>query len=98
MTFLGIVSGQIGCLFAQRDGSLLRRLSLTSNRLVTWALAGELCFALVLVYVPGVNGLFSMSGVRPAWLLVLPCGALAFVLADQVRRLFEERGSIAHPR
>jgi magnesium-transporting ATPase (P-type) len=97
MTFLGIVSGQIGCLFAQRDGPLLRRLSLTSNRLVTWALAGELCFALALVYVPGVNGLFSMSSVHPAWLLVLPCGALAFVLADQVRRLVEERGGIAHP-
>ena len=36
-TFLGIVSGQIGCLFAQRDGPLGSRLSLHGN---PWLLVG----------------------------------------------------------
>ena len=86
VTFLGIVSGQVGCVFAQRDGSFRQRLSLTSNAWIRWGLLFELALALTLVYVPGINGLFSMEGVPPAWLAILPLGAATFFLIDHARR------------
>jgi calcium-translocating P-type ATPase len=89
MTFLGIVSGQVGCVFAQRDGSFAQRLSLTSNAWIRWGVLFELALALTLVYVPGVNGLFSMEGVPPAWLAILPLGAATFFLIDHARRITE---------
>lgn len=88
LTFLGIVAGQIGCVFAQRDGPLSARLSLRSNTWMAWGIVLEVTLALVLVYVPGVNGLFSMQAVSPAWLLTLPLGAATFVVADLGRRWF----------
>ena len=93
MTFLGIVSGQIGCLFAERDGSFTRRLSLRSNAWFRWGLLFELTLALALVYVPGINGLFSMEGVPPAWLAILPLGAATFFIIDHGRRVVAERAT-----
>jgi hypothetical protein len=89
MSFLGIVAGQVGCLFAQRDGLLPARLSLWTNRGIGWGLVFELTLALVLVYVPGLNRLFSMAPVPWPWLLILPAGAAAFVLLDLARRRLE---------
>ena len=40
--------------------------------------------ALMLVYVPGVNRLFSMAPVSWPWLLVLPAGAAVVVLLDLI--------------
>lgn len=93
VTFLGIVGGQIGCLFAQRDGNFVQRLHLGGNRLIPLGLAFEIIVALVLVYVPGVNGVFSMSAVSLAWLLAIPVAATIFVLLDQVRRSISAKGS-----
>jgi magnesium-transporting ATPase (P-type) len=90
-TFLGIVAGQIGCLFAQRDGTLRQRWSLRSNAWVVWGLAFELCLALLLVYTPGLNHAFSMEPVSPAWLLLLPAGAAVFTLIDAARRVLGRR-------
>ncbi|HEY7037095.1 MAG TPA: cation-transporting P-type ATPase [Thermomicrobiales bacterium] len=86
LAFLGIVAGQIGCLFAQRDGSLHKRLSLNGNRWIVWGLLFEIGLALVLVYVPGLNRIFSMTAVSPLWLLVLPFGAGLFLALDVIRR------------
>jgi len=86
LTFLGIVAGQVGCVLAQRDGPLLARLSLTTNRLIAYGLAFELALAVGLVYIPGLNRLFSMEAVRPLWLAILPAGAAAFLLIDHARR------------
>lgn len=86
VTFLAIVGGQVGCLFAQRAGDLAARLDLRTNSWVAWGLAFELAAALVLALVPGVNRVFEMDAVPPAWLLVVPLAAAAFLLADQVRR------------
>lgn len=86
LTFLGIVGGQIGCLFAQRDGSLRVRLSLRSNPWIALGVGFELVLALVLVYVPGVNATLSMVAVAPAWLLVLPIAAAIMIGADHLRR------------
>ncbi len=87
MTFLGVVAGQIGCLFAQRDGSLSSRLSLASNAWMLYGLLVELALALTLVYAPGINGMFSMERVGPAWLAILPIGAALFFLIDHARRV-----------
>jgi hypothetical protein len=40
----------------------------------------------MVVYVPGLNSMFSMTAVSPAWLLVLPLGAAAFIALDAGRR------------
>jgi calcium-translocating P-type ATPase len=93
LTFLGIVAGQMGCLFAQRDGPFLRRLSLRSNRWIMPALGFEIFLGLLLIYVPGLNGLFEMTAVSPVWLLVLPVGATAFLLLDGIRRIAERSWS-----
>ena len=86
LTFLGIVAGQIGCLFAQRDGSLSRRLRFASNPWIAWGLLFELALTLAMVYVPGLNDLFAMTAVSPLWLLILPIGAALFIALDAGRR------------
>ena len=91
MTMLGVVAGQIGCLFAQRDGPLRSRLSLTSNGWISYGLLLELAIVLALVYLPGVNRMFSMAALAPGWLAILPAGAAAFFLADHVRRALSAR-------
>ncbi len=86
LTFVGIVAGQIGCLFAQRDGPRRRMLSLRANRWIGWGLAFELWLTLTLVYVPGLNRLFSMVAVAPVWLLVMPVGAAIVIGLEAARR------------
>ncbi|MEO8538114.1 MAG: cation-transporting P-type ATPase [bacterium] len=92
LTFLCIVGGQVGCLFAQRDGSLRTRLSLWSNRWIAAGLAFELLLALALIYIPGVNGVFEMDAVNPVWLLAVPASATVFLALDQIRRVFFTSG------
>jgi magnesium-transporting ATPase (P-type) len=91
-TLLGIVAGQIGCLVAQRDGSLVARLSLRTNPWIGWGFLFELALTLGLVYVPGLNRLFGMAAVAPAWLLVLPAGAALFILLDGILRALVRSG------
>ncbi|WP_437955617.1 cation-transporting P-type ATPase [Sorangium sp. So ce119] len=86
MTFIGIVSGQIGCLFAQRDGPLRKRLAFWSNPWVAAGLAIEVALVMALLYVPGLNRMFAMAPVGAAWLLWLPGGAAVMVLADALWR------------
>jgi calcium-translocating P-type ATPase len=95
VTFLGIVGGQVGCLFAQREGPLMRRLSLRANRWLIWGLAFELGLALTLIYVPGLNEMFSMRPVNAAWLLVVPVAAVIFLALDLVRRAFTQNESVS---
>lgn len=86
LTFLGIVGGQVGCLFAQRDGGVRKRLAPLSNPWIALGIGFELALTLVLVYVPGVNALFSMGAVDPAWLVVIPVSAVIVFLIDHLRR------------
>jgi calcium-translocating P-type ATPase len=93
LTFLAIVGGQLGCLVAQRSGPITRRLSFSSNPLVLIGVVFELVLAVVLVYTPGLNGLFSMEAVHIAWFAVVPAAAAIFILIDQGRRaLLSGRG------
>jgi hypothetical protein len=41
---------------------------------------------LLLVYVPGLNTLFTMEAVPVPWLLTVPASAAAFVGVDLIRR------------
>ena len=93
ITFLAIVGGQVGCLFAQRDGGILQRFDVRTNTWITAGLLFEIFMALILVYTPGLNGVFSMKPVDPAWLLVLAAAALVFTALDQIRRLNQGRTS-----
>jgi magnesium-transporting ATPase (P-type) len=88
LTFVGIVAGQVGCVFAQRDGSLRSRLSLTSNPWILFGVAVEIVLVFALVYVPGLSGMFKMQRVEVGWMLLLPLGAAVFIVLDLVRRIF----------
>ena len=91
VTFLAIVGGQVGCLFAQRDGTFLQRLSLRSNRWLTAGLAVEIVLAVALIYTPGLDSVFSMAAVELRWLLVLPAAAVVFLAGDGLRRTWSGR-------
>jgi magnesium-transporting ATPase (P-type) len=86
LTFVGIVAGQIGCVFAQRDGSLGSRLSLTSNPWILFGLLAEIALIFALVYVPGLSRAFKMESVGISWMLLVPVGAGMFIALDLVRR------------
>ena len=86
LTFLAIVGGQVGCLFAQREGSPRARFSLFTNPWIAIGLGFELALALALVFVPGVNTVFTMRAVEPEWLAAIPIGAAIMLLADTLRR------------
>jgi len=86
ITFLGIVAGQVGCVFAQRDGTLRARLSLASNRLILLGILAEIAALFLLIYTPGLNHLFEMDDVPLAWMLLLPLGAALFIALDAARR------------
>ncbi len=85
-TFLAIVGGQVGCLFAQRDGGLWQRLSLRSNPWIAGGLVFELSLSLVLVYTPGLNSVFLMRPLAVGWLVLVPLAAAILLGLDLVRR------------
>jgi calcium-translocating P-type ATPase len=70
MSFLGIVSCQIGTAIASRtEHASLREIGLFSNRLLLWGIAFEVTFAAVVVTVPPAQHVFGT--VTPAWYQVL---------------------------
>ncbi len=84
LTFLGIVGGQIGCLFAHRDGSVKERLGVRDNPWILPSILIEIAIALAVVCIPGLRLLFAMWPVAPVWLLTLPVGAALFFATDRV--------------
>jgi len=74
MSFLGIVSCQLGTAFAARTtghGSL-RSIGFFSNPLLLWGIAFELAFAAALIYVPVLQAVFGTAA--------LPLDAVLFTL------------------
>lgn len=60
MTFVGIVSCQVGTAFAARtDHASLRSIGVFSNRLLLWGIAFELAFTAALLWVPPLRDLFG---------------------------------------
>lgn len=73
MTFLGIVSCQIGTAFAARTQvASLKTVGVFSNRLLLWGIAFEVVFAAAVVTIPSLQDAFGTA--LPPWehLLILP--------------------------
>ena len=76
MSFLGIVSCQIGTAVASRtEHASLWKIRLFSNRLLLWGIAFEIVFAAVVVTLPSAQRVFgtvSPTWYQVLWLLPLP--------------------------
>ena len=92
MTFLGIVACQIGTAFAARtERASLRSVGLFSNPFLLWAIAWEILFALVLVYVPAANAVLGTAPLGTAELAFLVPFPFVVWGADELRRLAYRR-------
>ena len=80
VTFLAIVACQVGTAIAARcERASLRAVGITSNPLLLWGIAAELAFALAVVYLPPLQGVFGTGAVTPAHLaMLLPCPLLVW--------------------
>jgi calcium-translocating P-type ATPase len=87
MTFLGIVACQIGTAMAARTNTAsLRRIGVTSNRLLLWGIVFEVVFAAALVCLPPLQEVFGTS--RPtSWqvLALLPLPLLVWGVDERWR-------------
>ncbi|WP_404816235.1 cation-translocating P-type ATPase [Streptomyces thermolineatus] len=87
MTFLGMITGQIGTAFAARTERVsLRSIGVFSNRLLLWGIAFELALAALFIYTPPFQSLLGTAALTPAMLaLTVP---FPFVVwgADEIRR------------
>ena len=75
MTFLAIVSCQIGTAIAARtQRAALRQVGLLTNPMLLWGIVFEVLFATVIVTVPALQDLFGTALPSP-WQLgaLLPC-------------------------
>ena len=87
MTFVGIVSCQLGTAFAARtELASLRSVGFFSNRLLLWGIAFELLFTACVVYLPFCQDVFGTAALD-LWmvLLVAPFGLVVWG-ADELRR------------
>jgi calcium-translocating P-type ATPase len=72
MTFLGMITGQIGTAFAVRtQRASLWSVGVFSNRYLLAGIAAEIALAALFVYLPRCRSLLGTEPVRPADLLVL---------------------------
>jgi magnesium-transporting ATPase (P-type) len=95
MTFLGIVACQVGTAMAARtEHAALRDVGLTSNPLLWWGIAFELCFAAALVFLPALQGLFDTAVPEPWQLaLLLPLPFIVWGTDETARWLRRRRGA-----
>jgi calcium-translocating P-type ATPase len=87
MTFLGIVSCQLGTAFAARtEQASLRSIGVLSNSLLLWGIAFELVFAAAVIYLPPLQSVFGTAAVGlDALLIAAPFGLVVWA-ADELRR------------
>ncbi|HVA31629.1 MAG TPA: cation-transporting P-type ATPase, partial [Gaiellaceae bacterium] len=92
MTFAGIVFCQIGTAIAARtERASLRSVGFLTNRLLLVGIATEIVFAAVLVYVPGLHGLFGTAPLGALELGLLAAFPPIVWGADELRRLLLRR-------
>jgi magnesium-transporting ATPase (P-type) len=92
MTFLGIVTCQIGTAMAARtQHASLFQIGPTSNRLLLWGIAFEIAFAAAVVLVPALQEVFGTVTPQP-WqvLALLPLPVLVWG-ADELWRWSRRR-------
>jgi magnesium-transporting ATPase (P-type) len=98
-SFAGIVACQIGTAFASRtQHASLRRIGLTSNRLLLAGIAFELVFAAAVIYLPPLQALFGTAAL-PAWVLatLLPMPVLVWGVDEVYRAGRRRRGMRTAP-
>jgi magnesium-transporting ATPase (P-type) len=87
MTFLGMITGQIGTAFAVRtQRASLWSVGVFSNRYLLAGVAAEIALAAVFVYAPFFQSLLGTEPMPPADLLVLLPFPLIVWGADEIRR------------
>jgi magnesium-transporting ATPase (P-type) len=97
VTWLGIVTCQVGTAFAVRTShASLRSVGMFSNRYLLGAIAIALAFAAALIYTPALNGFFGtapLTGIQLATVAPFP-----FIVwgADELRRLLLRRYRATH--
>ncbi|HWD03248.1 MAG TPA: cation-transporting P-type ATPase [Amycolatopsis sp.] len=92
-SFLAIVFCQIGTAFASRTEYVpLKAVGLTTNRLLLGGILFEVLFAALLLYTPGLQGVFEMMP-PPPWVLamLLPMPLLVWGADEVFRRLPRRR-------
>ena len=92
MAFLGIVSTQVGTVFACRTlRAPVHQIGLFSNRLILWGIAFETAVTLALIYLPPLRDFFGMWPLSwQHWAIVLFFGPVVF-LADEGRKALARR-------
>jgi Cation transport ATPase len=94
MTFLGLISGQVGTAFACRtDRASLRSVGVFANRLLLWGIAFELALAAVLSYAPPFQALLGTAALTPDMLAFVAPFPLIVWGADELRRWLLRRRS-----
>ncbi len=92
VTWLGIVACQVGTAFAVRTGyASLWSVGVFRNRFLLCAIAFELAFAAVLIYLPAMHGLFGTAALTPAQLATVAPYPFVVWGADELRRLLARR-------
>jgi calcium-translocating P-type ATPase len=88
VTWLGIVACQVGTAFAVRtDVASLRAVGVFRNRFLLGAIAFELAFAAVLIYLPAMHGVFGTAALSPGQLALVTPYPFVVWGADELRRL-----------
>jgi magnesium-transporting ATPase (P-type) len=87
VAWLGIVACQIGTAFAVRtDHASLRSIGVFSNRFLLAAIAFELAFAAILIYLPAMQGVFGTAALAPAQIATVAPFPFIVWGADELRR------------
>jgi calcium-translocating P-type ATPase len=99
MTFVGIVSCQLGTAFAARtERASLRAVGVFANRLLLWGIAFELLFTAAVIYLPPLQSVFGTAALD-AWslLLVAPFGLVVWGADELRRRHLRHTSTHIHP-
>ena len=87
MTFLGMITGQVGTAFAARtERASLRSVGVLSNRMLLWGIAFELVLAAVMIYAPPFQSLLGTAALAPDMLLFVAPFPFIVWGADELRR------------
>jgi len=92
VTWLGIVSCQIGTAFAVRtDHASLWSVGVFSNSYLLGGIGVSLAFAATLIYLPAMHGLFGTAALSPVQLAIVAPFPFIVWGADELRRLIRRR-------
>jgi magnesium-transporting ATPase (P-type) len=96
VSFVGIVSCQIGTAFAARtDHASLFSVGVFSNRLLLWGIGFEIVFTAAVVYVPLLQHVFGTAALSLSqWAMVAPFPLIVWGVDETVRWIRRRRRSL----